>query len=123
MTAEAILHAASEAIRDRSATRDHDGKKSMTITVDQFNKLADTELTEREGWLFMACVKMGRSQQGAFHVDDYIDAASYIALAGEAAACEVRPTRPDFGQMGKNVREDSPSGWVHDSSFVTKDGA
>ena len=87
-SAEAILYAAAKAIADRSSTRDNGDEKSMKRTVGFFNMLADTGLTEREGWLFLACVKLCRSQQGDFHVDDYIDAASYIALAGESEASE-----------------------------------
>ena len=116
MTAEAILHASKEAIQDRSSTRDHDGQKSMRRTVDFFNILADTSLTEREGWLFMACVKLCRSQQGSFHVDDYTDAASYVALAGECAASEVRPTRRDFGEMGEDLSKEDADGRLRASA-------
>ena len=100
-----ILDAAKADIIDRSATRDDDTGKSMVRTVDIFDKLTGNELSPRDGWLFMACVKIARSQQGKFHIDDYTDAASYIALAGEAAYGEVRPSRN--GPSGcKNVRKD-----------------
>ena len=60
--------------------------------------------------MFMACVKLSRSQQGDFHEDDYIDAAAYIALAGAAAYGEVRPSRKGPSKC-ENVREDE--GDVH----------
>ena len=41
------------------------------------------------GWLFMAILKMVRSQQGAYRADNYEDGAAYFALMGEAA-CEER---------------------------------
>jgi len=84
-----ILKQASDAICERSITRDNGEDKSMLKTLKVFSELVGHEvMTESEGWLFMACVKLGRSQQGKFHLDDYIDAAAYVALAGEAAAKE-----------------------------------
>lgn len=87
--AELILKEAANGIRDRAATRDNEKEKSMTRTLRVFSQLVGHEpMPESEGWLFMACVKLGRSQQGGFHLDDYVDAAAYVALAGEAAAKE-----------------------------------
>jgi len=101
--AQDILQAGIDAITDRSAARDDDTGKSMVRTVDIFDKLTGNDLSARDGWLFMACVKIARSQQGAFHIDDYTDAAAYIALAGEAGYGEVRPTR-----NGPSVGKDLP---------------
>jgi hypothetical protein len=57
-----------------------------------FNELRKTPaliwpdyMTDREGWIFMALLKLSRAQGGAHHIDDYLDAAAYIALAGECA--------------------------------------
>ena len=91
--AQDILISGAMAIKDRSSVRDDDCGKSMSRTVGFFDSLTGKEMTEREGWIFMACVKLSRSQQGEFHEDDYIDAAAYIALAGAAAYGEVRPSR------------------------------
>ena len=49
----------------------------------------NTELTETQGWLFMALLKMSRAKGGEFNSDDYIDGAAYFALAGESAEVEV----------------------------------
>ena len=86
--ARSILKQASDAIQNRAITRDNsDTERSMARTINIFNGLINSDLlNEANGWLFMACVKLARSQQGQFHLDDYIDAAAYIALAGEAAA-------------------------------------
>jgi hypothetical protein len=83
-----ILREAYDAIQERAIVRDNsESERSMQRTVDLFNGLInDNLMTESLGWLFMVAVKMGRSQQGQFHLDDYVDAAAYIALAGEAAA-------------------------------------
>jgi len=117
-----ILLAAAMAINDRASVRDDDCGKSMARTVGFFDSLTGKEMTEREGWLFMACVKLSRSQQGQYHEDDYIDAAAYIALAGAAAYGEVRPTR-NGPSVGKDLPEDE--GDVHgpdaDETFIYKE--
>ena len=103
-----ILQGGIDCIVDRSATRDDDTGKSMIRTVDIFDKLTGNDLSPREGWLFMACVKIARSQQGRFCLDDYIDGAAYIALAGEAGYGEMRPTR-----NGPSVGKDLPKIKAH----------
>ena len=94
-----ILKSATDAIQNRAITRDNsETERSMERTVQIFNSLINSDLlNEAQGWLFMACVKLARSQQGEFHMDDYIDAAAYVALAGESAAKAVNdgPERPD----------------------------
>jgi len=92
-TALTILEQALAAIADRAPVRDCDGVRSMRRTVVTFNNLTGNELSERDGWIFMLCVKLSRSQQGNFHVDDYVDLAGFAALAGEAEYAEAYPTR------------------------------
>ena len=60
----------------------------MGKTVAMFNTLTEHQLTEEQGWLFMACLKMVRSQQGRYRADSYEDGAAFFALAGENAAQE-----------------------------------
>ena len=93
MDANQFLSGAAEGVIDRSSIRDDGNIKSMHRTAAMFNALTGNELSERDGWLFLATVKLCRSQQGQFHSDDYIDACAYIALAGEAAHREVYPVR------------------------------
>lgn len=87
MIADGYLEQALDALRDRAATRDaDDGERSMAKTVDAFNTIYGTELSEEMGWQFMVLLKMVRGSQGGFLGDDYVDQAGYSALAGEAAA-------------------------------------
>ena len=98
MKASQCLSEAAAGIINRSAIRDDNGVKSMIKTVAMFNNATGRHLTESEGWLFLAMVKLSRSQQGKFHEDDFIDAAAYIALAGEAVPDRpVRSVRTDSG--------------------------
>lgn len=85
VTAIDILQAASQAIVDRAASRDLPAERSMARTVAAFNALTGQNLTERDGWLFMATLKAARVIAGAHNGDDYTDGAAYFALAGETA--------------------------------------
>jgi hypothetical protein len=58
----------------------------MGKTVSMFNTLTGLEISEEQGWLFMACLKLVRCQQGEFKQDNYEDGAAYFALACESAA-------------------------------------
>lgn len=87
--AEAILAAGAETLQLRAKERDQDKERSMDKIVKAFNAITGKELTTREGWLFMALLKMVRSQLGnEFRPDDYIDGVNYFALAGEAHEAE-----------------------------------
>ncbi len=63
----------------------------MARCVNIFNALTDHALSEREGWMFMVCLKAARAQVGALQTDDYTDGGAYFALAGEAAVKEQEP--------------------------------
>lgn len=87
MTAQNILKKAAQHMQDRAATYDRpEGERSMGATVQAFNAITGHDLTEEQGWLFMALLKAVRSQQGAYRADSYEDGAAYFALMGEAAA-------------------------------------
>ena len=86
MQAPEFLEAGAKHMRDRAATYDKpEGERSMGKTVEMFNTLTGADLTEEQGWLFMATLKMVRAQQGGFRADSYEDGAAYFALAGESA--------------------------------------
>ena len=71
----------------RAATYDApEGERSMAATVAMFNALTGNNLTEEQGWKFMCCLKLVRSEQGAFRADNFVDGAAYFGLAGETAA-------------------------------------
>lgn len=89
MNAIEILNAAAQHIDDRAASRDlPQGERSMSRAVVAFNALTKLDLTEPDGWLFMAVLKAARATGGAYNPDDYEDGAAYFALAGESAAKE-----------------------------------
>ena len=89
MTAHNILERAAQHMRDRASTYDKpEGERSMCATVRAFQAITGHQLTEEQGWLFMALLKAVRSQQGAYRADSYEDGAAYFALAGEAACNE-----------------------------------
>jgi hypothetical protein len=82
-----VVKQAAKHMEDRAATYDKpEGERSMAKTVAIFNVLTNNYLTEEEGWMFMAILKMVRSQQGDFKLDNYEDGAAYFALAAEAGA-------------------------------------
>lgn len=62
----------------------------MAATVGAFLAVSGVSLTEEQGWLFMALLKAVRSQQGNYRADSYEDGAAYFALAGEAAARDIK---------------------------------
>jgi hypothetical protein len=89
VSAPQILTTAAQHMQERAATYDQpQGERSMGKTVAMFNALTGNTLTDEQGWLFMACLKMVRTQQGGYRADSYEDGAAYFALAGESAAQE-----------------------------------
>jgi len=81
-----LLERAASTIEQRAAERDAGSERSMAQAVELFESLTGHHLTETDGWLFMVCLKLSRSRAGGFVEDDYLDAAAYVALAGESAA-------------------------------------
>ena len=89
MTASDFLGAALGHLEDRAATYDSpQGERSMGRTVEAFNAITGHKLSEEQGWLFMSCLKLVRSQQGKYKSDNFEDLIAYGALQGECAAKE-----------------------------------
>lgn len=86
MTASELLHEAAAVIDQRGASRDLPAERSMRRAVEAFNALSGQTLTETQGWLFMAVLKLSRALGGGFNRDDLLDGAAYMALALE---CEL----------------------------------
>lgn len=83
-----ILSEAIEVMAERGKSYDKTGnnaERSMPKIVAMFNALTGHELTPAQGWKFMACLKLARSEQGEHREDNYLDGAAYFALAGEEA--------------------------------------
>ncbi len=88
-TAPEILEAAAGHILSRAQSRDlPEGERSMARAVTAFNALTGLQLGERDGWIFMAVLKMARATAGSLNRDDYEDGAAYMALAGESAEAD-----------------------------------
>lgn len=84
-----VLKAGVQHMQDRASTYDRsEGERSMGRTVMAFNAITGHELTEEQGWLLLGVLKMVRSQQGDFKLDNYEDEAAYAALRAECAAVE-----------------------------------
>lgn len=89
VTAADFLRRGLKHMEDRAITYDATGgERSMGKTVEMFNIWSGLSLTEEQGWMFMALLKIVRSGQGAMKADNYEDLAAYAGLAGEAAAKE-----------------------------------
>jgi len=74
--ASECLNNAAGHLSNRASTYDSpQGERSMLRTVQTFHS-------------FMSILKMVRSQQGNFKLDNYEDGAAYFALAAEAAASD-----------------------------------
>ena len=83
-----ILTEAVEVMAERGKSYDKSGgqaERSMPKIVEMFNALTGHDLTPEQGWKFMACLKLARSEQGEHREDNYLDGAAYFALAGEEA--------------------------------------
>lgn len=86
-------------LQDRAVTYDNpEGERSMAKTVAMFNALTDVNITEEQGWKFMALLKLVRSEQGNFKADNFEDGSAYVALAGEAASKNQKYV-PKLGNM------------------------
>jgi hypothetical protein len=83
------LHHAIHTLSQRAREYDSPaGEKSIGKTVEIFNSLTGTTLSESDGWLFMVCLKLVRSRQGDFKEDTFVDLAAYSALCGEAQSSD-----------------------------------
>ncbi len=86
MKADQILRAGLDILVERGEQRDQPtGERTIPSVVAAFNALTGHTMTEQQGWLFMALVKVRRCQTGKPDPDHYVDGANYFALAGEAA--------------------------------------
>lgn len=89
IAAAEILEQGSYEMSERARTYDTEGgERSMGKTVEMFNAMTGLNLTEEQGWKFMICLKLVRSEQGAYRDDSYVDGAAYFALAGETASVD-----------------------------------
>ena len=83
---EALLASTSALLSERGQQYDSPtGERSMGRTVAAFNAITGQELTESEGMLLLALLKMVRDRQRAIpHKDSCEDLIAYSALYAEA---------------------------------------
>lgn len=87
LTAPKWLQAAADTMNQRAKDRDQPQERSMAKIVAIFNLKHGTNLTEAQGWNFMATLKEVRALIGDnFRGDDYIDHLAYLALEAECRA-------------------------------------
>lgn len=88
--APVILALAEQEMQSRAQTYDQPGgERSMGRAVAAWCAITGQTMTEAQGWLLMALVKLVRleSAPGA-HRDSMVDCVAYAALSGEARARE-----------------------------------
>lgn len=85
-TAPGLLAAAAALMVERGAQYDRPkGERSMAATVSAYNAVTGQQITEANGWLLMALLKMVRdNQREAPHKDSIEDLVAYASLYGEA---------------------------------------
>jgi len=110
ITAQQLLNKAQTHMQARAATYDKpEGERSMAATVEAYNAITGHSLTEANGWLLMAVLKMVRdNQRKEAHVDSVEDLVAYASLYGEARLCEVAKPLAD----GVAVNPDG-AGWIN----------
>lgn len=84
-----FLHEGLNILEERGKTYDtkEKGERSMSKAVRVFAIITGKQLTEAEGWEFMAVLKQVRAfQRPTFHQDSWQDFVNYAALGAEAAA-------------------------------------
>lgn len=91
-TADQLLNKAASHMQARGATYDKpSGERSMAQTVQAFNAVTGSDLSESEGWLLMTILKMVRDRQRVVpHQDSIEDLVAYSSLYGEARLGECK---------------------------------
>jgi hypothetical protein len=119
-----LLRQAAATIEQRGAERDQpQGERSMCRAVEAFNALTGHAITEPQGWLFMAVLKMARATAGNYQPDDWVDGAAYMALGAESEEridaeldeigrqfAERWMHRPSCLDAGRSIRDDDACG-------------
>lgn len=94
ITAPGLLAKAAELMEERGKQYDQpQGERSMERVIQAFNIITNHNLTESEGWLMMAVLKMVRDRQReTAHRDSCEDLIAYASLYGEARLNETETT-------------------------------
>ena len=101
--AQDLLHRAADLMDERGKQYDQpSGERSMLAAVTAFNAIAGYHLTEADGFLLMALLKLVRDQQRETpHRDSIEDLVAYASLYGEARL---------HGEAQKQQEQQEPKG-------------
>ena len=102
MKAPEILTRSAEIMADRAKQYDSpQGERSMGKAVAAFNAVTGQSLSEANGWLLMALLKMVRDNTTqAPHEDSLHDLVAYGALYGEARLASMNQPESDWIEWG-----------------------
>jgi hypothetical protein len=84
MIAREILLSATDTISNRGAIYGHPRINQTRIAM-RLQLLLETPITDYQACLAMVEVKLSRIQESPEHIDSYVDACAYLALAAELA--------------------------------------
>ena len=82
MKASEVLLSATDIIGDRGRIYGHPRINQTRIAL-RLQQMLETPISDHQACLAMVEVKLARLQETADHVDSYIDACAYLALACE----------------------------------------
>ena len=88
MKAEQILMRAGSLISGTRNDQHGDRKANFQTIAALWSPLLGIKVTPMQVALCMALLKIARAKNGAFNVDDFIDGAGYMALAGDLKETE-----------------------------------
>lgn len=102
MKAPEILTRSAEIMAERAKQYDsHEGERSMGKAVAAFNAVTGQSLSEANGWLLMALLKMVRDNTtDKPHEDSINDLVAYGALYGEARLASMNHPESDWIEWG-----------------------
>ena len=95
MNAAEFLDQAKKTMDERGKTYDVEGggkqERSMGKTIQVFNSITGSDLTESEGWMFMVLLKLVRQwASDGYHHDSALDSVAYTSLMAEALDAEAK---------------------------------
>ena len=102
MKSPEILKRSAEIMAERAKQYDSpQGERSMGKAVAAFNAITGQELTEANGWLLMALLKMVRDNTtDKPHEDSLHDLVAYAGLYGEARLASMNQSESDWIEWG-----------------------
>ena len=118
--AQDLLHRAASLMDERGKQYDKpQGERSMLAAVTAFNAISGYSLTEADGFLLMAILKMVRDQQRETpHRDSIEDLVAYASLYGEA---RMRGEAKKQKLMQDEAKVCEEQKWPHEGQHYTRE--